>query len=252
MTSAIYTIWLREMKRYVRNRPRIIGSIMMPVMYIGIMGIGLSSSFKLPNANFDYLTFMSPGIIAMSLLFTSIFSAISVIWDRQFGFMKEMMVAPISRSSIILGKILGSATISVITGLMVLVIAIILRGVHLDAISPISIVEMALAMVFVSIPFVSIGLLIAMKMNTMEGFQVIMTSLVMPLFFLSGAFFPIQNAPTWMKVLSHADPMMYGVDALRSILINFAQYSLTTDLLVLAGFSIATVTAVSYIFSKVE
>lgn len=249
--SGIYTIWLRELKRYVRAKPRIIGSVMMPFIWLAIMGTGLSSSFTLPN-NANYLTFISPGIIGMSLLFTSIFSAISVIWDRQFGFLKEMLVAPVSRTSIVLGKLLGSTTISLFTALLVLIMAIILGGIKVNTLDPVSVILSLAYMTLISFSFVSIGLIIASKMNNLEGFQVIMSALVMPLFFLSGAFFPIENVPTWMKILSHADPLMYGVDGLRGALIGVSQFSLLVDLGILAGFSALMISVASLVFRRIQ
>ena len=224
----------------------------MPLMWLGIMGIGLSSSFRVPNADYDYLTFVSPGIIGMSLLFTSIFSAISVIWDKQFGFLKEMLVSPISRTSIVLGKILGSATISIMTGIIVLLMSIALNGISAYNLNPISILASVAFMMLVAISFVSIGLIIASRLNSMEGFQVIMSALVMPLFFLSGAFFPIENVPTWMKVLAHADPLMYGVDGLRGSLLGVSQQSLLLDLSVLAGFSVIMIITAAFVFRRIQ
>lgn len=224
----------------------------MPLIWLSIMGIGLSSSFTVPNSNLSYLKFMTPGIIGMSILFTSIFSAISVIWDKQFGFLKEMLVAPISRTSIVLGKVIGSTTISLITGILTLIIASFVGGISLTSLSLFSIIEMILLMVLISFSFVSIGLLIASRLNNIEGFQVIMSALVMPLFFLSGAFFPLENAPSWMQILSHLDPLMYGVDGLRGLLIGVNQLDLLLDIGVLTSFSIALLFAAALSFRKMS
>ncbi|MBI2543469.1 MAG: ABC transporter permease [Candidatus Aenigmarchaeota archaeon] len=250
--NGIYTIWLRELKRFIRAKPRLIGSLMMPFIWLAIMGVGLSSSFTVPNSGINYLKFISPGIIGMSLLFTSIFSAISVIWDKQFGFLKEMLVAPISRTSIVVGKVVGSVTISLINALMVLVIAVVLGGISLADLSLMSMLSAVLFMILISVSFVSIGLAIASKLNNLEGFQVIMSSLVMPLFFLSGAFFPIENVPLWMKTLAHIDPLMYGVDGLRASLLGVSQFSILFDLSVLAAFSVAMILFSSFLFRKMN
>ncbi len=252
MSSAAYTIWLRELKRYIRSKPRIIASIMMPIMWFGIMGVGLSASFRIPNVSYDYLSFLSPGIIGQAILFSSIFSAISVIWDKQFGFMKEMLVAPISRTSIVLGKILGSATIAVFTGIAILLLAVAFGGVSLENLNPISVATVLGLMFLVSVSFVSIGLVIASRMNSMEGFQVVMTALVLPLFFLSGAFFPLQNAPVWMQILSNIDPLTYGVDGLRGSLLGVYEKSLMLDYSVLIGFSMFMIIVSSIAFRRIE
>ena len=248
----VYTIWLREIKRFLRAKPRIIGNIMMPFIWLAIMGVGLNSSFTIPGEKGNYLNFISPGIIGMTLLFSSIFSAISVIWEKQFGFLKEMLVAPISRTSIVLGKVMGSATISTFNALIVVVIAIILGGINLSSLSVVSVFSSFLFMILISATFVSIGLIIASRLNNLEGFQVIMSTLVMPLFFLSGAFFPLQNAPLWMRILSHGDPLMYGVDGLRAALIGTSQFSILLDISVLIGFSVFLVALSSFMFRKMN
>lgn len=250
--SIIYTIWLREMKRFLRAKPRIIGNLAMPLIWFAIMGVGLNSSFVIPDARFTYLNFMTPGIIGMSLLFTSIFSAISVIWDKQFGFLKEILVSPISRTSIVLGKITGSATISLISALIFLSIATAFGGVPFGSLTALSTSKAVLFMTLISFSFVSIGLVIASKLNNMEGFQVIMSLMVMPLFFLSGAFFPIENAPQWMRVLAHVDPLMYGVDGLRGSLLGISQQSILLDISVLAGFSLLMIAVATFVFKRIQ
>ena len=248
----IYTIWLREIKRFLRAKPRIIGSIMMPFIWLAIMGVGLNASFTIPGAKGNYLNFISPGIIGMTLLFSSIFSAISVIWEKQFGFLKEMLVAPISRTSIVLGKVVGSATISTFNALIVVIIAIILGGIHLSSLNAVSAFSSLLFMILISSTFVSVGLIMVSRLNNLEGFQVIMSTLVMPLFFLSGAFFPLQNAPLWMRILSHGDPLMYGVDGLRASLIGTSQFSILVDIAVLVGFSVVMVTLAGFMFRRIQ
>ena len=252
MINAIYTIWLREIKRFVRAKPRIIGNLMMPLIWFAIMGVGLDASFRIPDARFTYLNFMTPGVIGMSLLFTSIFAAISVIWEKQFGFLKEILVSPVPRTSIVLGKIIGSATISLFGALIFLGIATAFNGIILENLSILSVSEAVLFMILISFSFVSIGLVIASKLNNMEGFQVIMSMLVMPLFFLSGAFFPLENVPTWMQILSHVDPLMYGVDGLRGALLGVHQQSLLLDFSVLAGFGLFMVIVATYMFRKIQ
>lgn len=250
--NIVYTIWLREMKRFFRAKPRIIGNIAMPLIWFAIMGVGLNSSFNIPDSRFTYLNFMTPGIIGMSLLFNSIFAAISIIWEKQFGFLKEILISPISRSSIVLGKVLGSATIALISSLIFLAIAIIFKGVPISSLTVVSMAQVLSFMILVAFSFFSIGMIIASKLNNMEGFQVIMSLMVMPLFFLSGAFFPIENAPNWMQVISHVDPLMYGVDGLRGALLGVAQNSFLMNISVLIVFSLVMMTIATFVFRKIQ
>lgn len=241
--NTVYTIWLREMKRFLRSKSRIFGNISMPIMWLLIMGFGLNSSFSLPGIKFDYLNYMAPGIIGMTLLFSSVFSGVSVIYDKQFGFMKEILVAPVSRTKIALGKISGSAMISVINGLLVFIIAVIFGAISLNAVSFSGVLELLIFMVLAAVIFVAFGLAIASRLNDMEGFQMIMSFLVMPMFFLSGAFFPIENVPLWMKILAHLDPLMYTVDGLRAAILGHgvSQYSVLTNISILFAAAIVMV-----------
>lgn len=247
--GAVSTIWLREMKRFFRAPSRIAGNLSMPFIWLVIMGFGLSSSFALAGTT-SYLQFLAPGIIGMTLLFTSIFSGISVIWDKQFGFLKEILVSPTSRISIICGKIAGSATISLINGFIILAIAIALGALPAASLSLTSLAAAVLLMVFISVSFISLGLIIASRLDNMEGFQMIMSFLVMPLFFLSGAFFPIDRAPIWMRIFSAVDPLRYGVDGLRGSLIGIAELPLWIDISVLLGFSVGLVLLAGMAFKK--
>jgi len=250
MINAIYTIWLREMKRFIRSKSRIIGNISMPFIWLAIMGVGLNSTFTIPGINISYLNYMAPGIIGMTLLFTSIFSGLSVIWDKQFGFLKEILVSPIPRISIVLGKIAGSSTISIINALIILIISISMGAIYIKNLTIYNIVEAIIFMILISISFVSIGLAIASRLDNMEGFQVIMSFLVMPIFFLSGAFFPIENVPNWMKVLAFIDPLMYGVDGLRGSLLGISKFSIWIDFLILFVFSVSIILLSTIMFKK--
>jgi len=251
-TSAVYTIWLRELKRFFRAKPRIIGNLMMPFIWFAIIGVGLNSSFVIPDVRFSYLNFMTPGIIGMSLLFTSIFSAVSVIWEKQFGFLKEILVSPVSRTSIVIGKIVGSTTVSLISALIFLAIAVAFNGVPLSGLSVFALLKTISFMTLISFSFVSIGLVLASKLTNMEGFQVVMSMMVMPLFFLSGAFFPLENAPAWMQAISYADPLMYGVDGLRGSLLGLHQHALLVDVSVLAAFSLFMIIVATFAFRRIQ
>jgi len=250
--EAIYTLWLREIKRFLRSKSRIVGNLSMPVVWLVIMGVGLNSTFSIPGMEVSYLNFMAPGIIGMTLMFTSVFSGVSVIWDKKFGFMKEILVAPVSRVSIVLGKTLGSVTISIINGILILIIAVAMGGIALSSLSLWSVIKVVAFMALISLSFVSLGLAIAAKLNDTEGFQLIMSFLVMPLFFLSGAFFPIDNAPAWMKTLSSLDPLFYGVDGLRGSILGVSHMPLIYDFTVLAIFAGAVVLIASWMFNKME
>jgi ABC-2 type transport system permease protein len=247
--QAIYTLWLREMIRLFRAKSRIVSILAMPVMWLVLMGTGLNSAIKL-EGNTSYISFMAPGIMGMALLFNSIFSGVSVIWDKQFGFLKEILVAPVSRKSIVVGKILGSATVSIMGAFMILIISIILGAIPLANLTIMSMMVLLALMILISFSFVSIGLAIATKLSSMEGFQMIMNFLVMPVFFLSGAFFPIDNLPGWMKILTHLDPLMYGVDGMRGALLGLNSRPIAVDLLVLLVFCVAMVIISGYLFEN--
>lgn len=241
----VYTIWLREMKLFLRAKSRVVGSIATPFFWLAFVGVGFRSAFT-PNLPTDYLTFMAPGIIGMSLLFSSMFSGLSVLWDRQFGFLKEILVAPVSRVSVMIGKTLGGATISTLQAISILLISI-LMGVKLE--NPSGIPLAVLFMVLISAAFISLGLAFASRMEDPHGFQIIMSFIILPIFFLSGALFPIDRLPIWLRALSYLDPLTYGVDALRGTLIGIYQFSLMLDFLAVSVFLVATTAIGSYLFS---
>jgi ABC-2 type transport system permease protein len=212
---AAYGIWLRELIRFISERARIVGALGQPLIYLAIMGTGFGASFRsaaVPRG-FSYLQFMYPGVLGMTVLFTAMFSAISIIWDREFGFLKEILVAPVARVSIVAGKVLGGATVATLQGVLLLVLAPIV-GVRLG---PAQILGVIIVMLLVAAALTSLGLVIASRMATMEGFQVVMNFLVLPLWLLSGAFFPLRGLPAWMTVLTRIDPLTYAVDALRGL-----------------------------------
>jgi len=241
---AAYAIWLRELVRFLSERSRIIGSFGQPLIYLFVMGTGLGATFRsaaVPGG-FRYVAFMYPGILGMVVLFTSLFSAISVIWDREFGFLKEILVAPVSRGSIVLGKVLGGATVATLQGIVLLILAPLV-GLPLDLLQILGVI---LAMILVASSLTSLGLAIASRMSSMEGFQVIMNFLVIPMWLLSGAFFPLRGLPVWMAVLTRIDPLTYGVDALRGMVYAHSPlraalvaHSYALDISVTAAFLVA-------------
>jgi ABC-2 type transport system permease protein len=198
------------------------------------------------------MTFMAPGIIGMTLLFSSIFAGVNVIWDRRFGFLKEILVAPVSRTGIVLGKIAGSTTVSLITAFTVLIAVIIFGVIPLGSLSVLGFVEAVFIMVLISASFVAVGLIISSCIDNIEGFQVIINFLVMPLFFLSGALFPLTNAPFWMKAIAAVDPLSYGVDGMRGALIGISNYPIYTDITVIFAMTAVLVIIANISFGRIQ
>ncbi len=195
------------------------------------------------------MQFLAPGIIAMGIIFTAIFSGIEIIWDRQFGFLKETMVAPVSRYLIMIGRTLGGATVATMQGVLVFIIALCagFRPEHW-ALVPVSL----LLMFLVSLLFTSLGTAIASRLEDMQGFQLIMNFLVMPLFFLSGALFPLTGLSSTLTFVTRIDPLTYGVDALRALLVGSSHFALSLDVLVLSAFTAVFLVAGGYLFSKIQ
>lgn len=244
--EAIYVIWLREVKRYLRAKERIISSLTMPIFWFIVFGFGLGRSIQLMEVDVPYFSFVAPGIIVMSLLFTSIMSGVSVIWDREFGFLKEMLVAPISRLSIVIGRSLGGTTTALIQGLLILILSVAL-GVSITLQGLLMLIPV---MIIISLGLVSLGLTIGSLMDTPEGFQLIMNFIIMPMFFLSGALFPINTLPLWIRWVSYLDPVTYGVEATRYIFIGFSSFNPLISLLAIVGFSIVTSIIGALAFSR--
>ena len=252
--DTIYTMWLREIKRFLKSKSRILGTGGQPLIWLAIVGVGFGSAIGVLAGGVSYITFMAPGIIGMTLLFSSIFAGINVIFDKQFGFMKEILVAPVSRVGIVLGKIAGSATVSLIAAGTVLVIVVAVGIIPVSSLTIAGVIEAVIFMVMTSAIFVSVGLIIASSINNMEGFQVIINFFILPLFFLSGALFPLTNAPLWMKVVSNLDPLRYGVDGMRGALIGVqtSSYPILIDFVVVLGVAIALVAVADFAFRKMQ
>jgi ABC-2 type transport system permease protein len=244
----IYILWLRQIKKYLRSKSRMIGSLGQPLLFLLAMGYGLNSVFQQAGQG-SYLNFLSPGIIAMGIIFTAIFSGMEVIWDRQFGFLKETLAAPISRFNIMIGRTLGGATVATMQGILVLLLSLIFgfRPVSWFAIIP------AIGVMFlIAILFTSLGTMIASLLEDMQGFHLIMNFLVMPIFFLSGALFPLQGLPKALLIIVRLDPLSYGIDALRIILINVGHYGLGTDITILGGVTLIFLWLGSHFFKKIQ
>ncbi len=246
----IYTLWKREVLRLLREKTRLVSSVVTPVLWLVIFGTGLGMSMG-AKAGYNYQEFLFPGIIGQTLLFTAMFMGISVIWDKQFGFMKEILVAPVSRLSIFIGKMLGVGTNSMLQGIIVLVLGFII-GI------PMSVTMIAWAvslMILITIGMVCIGLIIASVLNSLENFGMIMTFVNMPMFFLSGALFPVATLPDWLKWVFYINPLTYGVDALRSVTMGGAWPTILPfwqTILVIVAFDVAAVLVGSYAFTRTK
>jgi ABC-2 type transport system permease protein len=241
-------MWLRELKRYFRSKSRMIGSLGQPLLFLLALGYGLGSVFQAAGQG-NYFQFLVPGIVGMSIIFTAIFSGIQLIWDRQFGFLKETLVAPVSRLNIMIGRTLGGATVATLQGIVVFILAM-LFGFRPDNwwLVPVAIVFMLL----VALLFTALGTGIASLLEDMQGFQLIMNFLVMPLFFLSGALFPLTGLPPILADLTIIDPLSYGIDSFRALLVNTTHFGLGIDFTVLVIITAVFLVVGSYLFSKIE
>jgi ABC-2 type transport system permease protein len=228
--DVIYILWLRQMKRYFRSRSRILGAIGQPILFLLALGYGIGAVYKKAGQG-NYIEFLVPGIIVQTLLFSGVFWGIQILFDKRFGFLKEMLVAPVSRLRILLGNALGGSTISLIQGMLVFVIAFILGFRPYDwLLVPIAF----LIMVILSVTLTSFGAGIASMVEDFQGFQGINNFLIFPLFFLSGALYPLTSAPGWLKTLGYINPLSYAVDSLRWALINQHHFSLWLDFFAMA------------------
>lgn len=244
----IYYLWLRQLKRYFRSKARIVGSLGQPLLFMVAFGFGFGPIYQKAGQG-NYLEFLVPGVIAMSILFSSVFSGLDIIWDRQFGFLKEMLVAPVPRSTIMFGRCLGGATTAVFQGLIVLALSFFV-GFH---VTNWWLVLLALLFMFlIALTFTLFGTGIASMIKDVQGFQLIINFLIMPLFFLSGAFFPLNGLNPIIKTIVQIDPLSYGVDALRGTLANLSAFGLGTDFTILFIIVIIFLVLATYLFSKVQ
>jgi ABC-2 type transport system permease protein len=247
--SAIYILWLRELKRYTRSRAQIVASLGQPMMYLLVLGFGLGPIFRRAGAG-NYFQFIAPGVIGMSVLFSSIFSGLGLLWDRQFGFLKETLVAPVSRIQIMIGRTAGGATVACIQGTLVMVICLIFgfRPAHWTAI-PIAIGFMIL----IALLFAALGMAIGSGLQDMQGFQLIMNFLVMPIYFLSGAMFPLTGLGIVLTWITRIDPLAYGIDGMRNALgsPNIA-FNPALDFLVLVVVGVIFLVFGAWRFTKIE
>jgi ABC-2 type transport system permease protein len=219
---AVRMVWRRELIRYFRNRIRIVTSLAQPVLFLFVLGGGLSpivTSGAGPHV--DFKTFLYPGVIAMTILFTAIFSAVSIVWDREFGFLREMMVAPVRRGALVVGKTLGGATVATMQGVIMVLLGPLV-GVGYNVVL---LVELLVLMALCAVMLTAIGVVAASRMQQVESFQVVMQLVVLPMFFLAGAVFPLTGLPTWLAVLTKVDPLAYIVDPMRRAVFAHIQVS---------------------------
>jgi len=248
--TAVYVLWVREMKRFWRAKSRIVGALAMPLFFLAFLGLGFRR-MSIPGVDGEvgYIRFLVPGIIGMSILFSSTFGGLSVLWDREFGFLKEIMVAPVSRVSIVLGRIAGGATTALIQAVLILGISHIM-GFKIINLS--SIFLAILFMILIAITFLGLGLIFASKMRDMQGFSIVMNFVIFPLFFLSGALYPLENFPSWLRFISKLDPLTYGVDGLRAALIGVSSFSIFSNFIFMVIFSSVMILLGAYFFEKSE
>ncbi len=244
----IYILWLRQIKRYLRSRSRVIGSLAQPLLFLVALGYGLGPVFQKAGEG-NYVQFLVPGIIGMAIIFSSVFSGIEIIWDKQFGFLKETLVAPVSRVNIMIGRTLGGATTATMQGIIVFLISILI-GFKVENI--VSVIWAILLMLLIALLFTALGTIIASQLDDMQGFQLIVNFLVMPLFFLSGALFPLNGLPNVLAVLTRIDPLAYGIDAFRTVLSGMSAFGLGMDVTILSAVTIIFIGLGGYLFSKIQ
>jgi ABC-2 type transport system permease protein len=248
--QAIYVMWLRQMKRFVRSKSRIIVTVIQPLLFLFILGSGFNS-LKMPGLDVEYIHFFAPGIVAMSILFSSMFAGVSILWDKQFGFLQEVLVAPVSRISIIIGRTIGGATTALIQGFIILIITIAI-GTPLSGIT--GLILTIIFMILIAFSAVGFGLILASKMRDFESFPIIMNLIIMPLLFLSSAFFPVAENKTLLAI-AYFNPLFYMVDGLRGSMLGTEHSIIQNPLISLGLVSLICITMLligSYLFSKSE
>lgn len=248
--NAMYVLWLREMKRYIRSKGRIFGSLGMPFFFLLFLGTGFKSFMPYDdNAGVDYINFLAPGILAFVLQFGSMFTGMAILWDRQFGFLKEIMVAPVSRISIVLGRTAGGVSTTVLQGLLFITLALFI-GLKIESVY--QIVLCLGFMVLIAASFVNVGVAVSSFMKDMQGFSLVMNFLMVPMFLLSSALFPLDQFPGWVKKIALFNPLLYGVDGLRYSLIGHSQFPLWLDFTALIGFCLFMTGLGAFLFSRLD
>jgi len=251
--KGIYALWYRETKVFLRERSRVISSIINPILWLLIIGGGLGAAVSFSGIN--YQTFIYPGILIQTALFSSVFFGVYIVWDKKIDFMKEVLVAPMRRTSIFVGKILGGSTDTLLQVLILFVIGFIfmigglMPGLNL---TPFSVLVSLGFLLVTTVGLVSIGLILGSQMESPEGFQLIISFLVFPLFFLSGALFPITNLPDWLAPLILANPVTYAVDGIRGVMMGISRFDLLFDFTIVCLFALVMILIGTYAFKKMK
>src|SRR6516164_1214029 len=246
--AVVFALWLREVKRYLRSRAQVLASLGQPLMYLLVLGFGLGPVFAKAGQG-DYLQFVAPGVVGMTILFSSIFSGVGLLWDRQFGFLKETLVAPVPRIQIMVGRTLGGATVATLQGTLVLIVCLVAGFRPHDLLAvPLGLLFMALT----AVVFAALGTAIGSTLRDMQGFQMVMNFLVMPIFFLSGALFPLADLPAALAVATRLDPLSYGIDGLRGALIGQSHFGAVADLAILGAVASCFLVLGARWFSRIQ
>jgi len=248
MIEEVYVMWLRQVKQFVRSKSRMIGSIAQPVLFLVALGLGFGPIFEQAGGG-DYVQFLAPGIIGMTILFGSLFNGVSLIWDKNFGFLKETLVAPVSRTNILIGRCLGGATAATFQGVVVLLISYLI-GFRVS--NMLQLPVLLIFMVLVALLFNLLGTTIASKLDDMQAFPLVMNFIIMPLFFLSGALFPLENLPDPVLLLTKINPLSYGVDGIRYLLIGQTTFTFPIDFAVITGCIFFMLLIGNHFFNKIE
>jgi len=252
--KGLYALWYREFKVFLRERSRIVSSIINPLIWLVVFGGGLGASIN-QMQGIPYQAFIFPGMIAMTILFSSVFFGVYIVWDKKIDFLKEVLVAPVPRSVVFLGKVLGGATDTLLQCSILLVLGIILSSVGVIPalqFNAFSIASSLFIILLSTVCLVSIGLIIGAHMESPEGFQMVGSFLIYPMFLLSGALFAITNLPAWLEPFTLVNPLTYSVDALRSVLVGVSRFPVLFDVAVLAGFCAVMIAAGTYSFKKMK
>ncbi len=248
--GGLYAIWYREFKVFIRETSRLVGAIVQPLMWLIILGTGLGSIVEVGISGTNYQQFIFPGILAMTILFGSLFFGMYIIFDKRVDFLKEVLVAPLSRTTIFFGKVLGGSTDGVIQIVILMLLGTLFFGIHFTLYS---VVITLIVIMLLMVSIISLGLTIGSVMSSPEGFGLVTSFLIFPLFLLSGALFPTKNLPSWLSVFVGANPVTYAVDALRSVILGTpSSFGLLADFAVLIGFAIVMVSIGTYAFRKMR
>ena len=251
--KGVYALWYREYKVFIREKSRVVASVVNPILWFLVIGGGIGSAVNISGVN--YQTFIFPGVLLQSILFSSIFFGVYIVWDKKIDFLKEVLVSPLSRTAIFMGKVAGGATDTLIQIVILLIVGYafaymgLMPGIRLD------LVNLLISMVFILITIVaavSIGLIMGSQMESPEGFQLVSSFVIFPMFFLSGAFFPINNLPAYLSPFVYINPMTYSVDGLRAAMLGNSVFPMALDLAVITSFAAAMVFVGTHAFKKMK